>query len=210
MTKTPEQYKAPLKSRTAILGFLADRSYYDRPFRYPLSWNVKVHSFSDEWSDIADVVRSNFVDYVDEWTPEVAEVVKSAYEGLTDEDKSTLYYWALESAQDSVRDDDGYRMLYNEEKTVAEWLFLGRSGGHLCLSEFDGLNMSGVDLEEIEFPTLRRLYRFVVQCDHDFRRDAVKEEMTQQYAFNFVQHHAEKAYDEYKTRQQMNVNGDGI
>ncbi len=39
-------------------------------------------------------------------------------------------------------------------------------------------------LETLDFRTLRRLYRFIVQCLHDFRREGVRSEIEWQAAFH--------------------------
>ncbi len=107
-----------------------------------------------------------------------------------------MYDLAVESARESVTGDDTHRMLWNGDRAVAEWSFDGRSGGWLVLDSFDGLEMGAQAVrreggaylwslvESLPFPALRRLYRFVVQCRHDFRAEAIRSEIEHAAAFH--------------------------
>jgi hypothetical protein len=76
-------------------------------------------------------------------------------------------------------------MLWDGDKAIAEWSFGGRSSGWLCLIGFENHAIECADdLKGLEYPMLRRLYRFIVQCGHDFRSEAIHREVEYQAAFN--------------------------
>jgi hypothetical protein len=116
-----------------------------------------------------------------------AHWVKQAREKHEETGKEQLYDWAIETCQKGVHDFSSYKMLWNDkEEADIEWAFLGQSGGWLCLTKFDGIKMDGFGKEELEgldYKTLNRLHRFVVQCAHDFRREAIVSEIEYNASF---------------------------
>jgi len=92
-----------------------------------------------------------------------------------------------------VVEDDTNRMLWDGHGPIAEWTFDGRSGGWLVLKEFEGTNLEGLSadfLQDLSFQQLRRLYRFLVQCAHDFRRP--ESEAEHQAAFELFNNYADR------------------
>jgi len=58
--KTPEGYKAPLRSRAAILAWLVDRANNDRGRHHGLfTFNVKLHNLKTAFSHLCELARKN-------------------------------------------------------------------------------------------------------------------------------------------------------
>lgn len=182
--KTPPQYITPLRSKSEILAFLKIAANA-RPQYGLFAFNVKVYR--------ADLSFANLVE-IGQTMGEIDENVSACYlaECQKRYDEENLYNIAIENARNSVVEDDLYRMMWDGSKPVAEWSFEGRSGGWLVLQFFEGLPLTPDafgedDLDDLSFLTLRRLYRFIVQCLHDFRPEAVRGEIEHQASFILFQ-----------------------
>jgi hypothetical protein len=174
--KTPAGYVAPLRSRAAIVAWLLARAESNsRPSYGLFCYNVKLYRLNTDFSHAVKLAKESGV-LACESDRYLAEC-----QALWDNGSSeTAFEVGTQDACESVTDDDSNRMLWDGSGAIAEWEFNGRSGGWLCLKEFDGVNLSAMDRHEFEaftepgmgasFPWLRNLYRFLVQCDHDFRR----------------------------------------
>lgn len=179
--KTPAAYAAPLRSRAAILAFLATAAN-SRPGYGLFAFNVKAYSVDLSFDNLAKRARES-----GELSADVSPRYLAECRELHDADR--LYEWAIERARESVTDCDTHRILWDGSETLAEWSFAGRSGGWLVLESFEGVPLrNGLDaqgiIEGMAYPQLRRLYRFIVQCLHDFRREAVKSEIEHVAAFD--------------------------
>ena len=186
--KTPAGYVAPLRSRKDILAYLSnspvtDRRHYDgRTYLY--CFNVKVYHTDLSFDHLlslavkaGEVSRETAADSV--W-------LENAHQEYADTGEQTLWDWAIENCQRSVLEDDTHKMLWDGDKTLGvEWEFGGRSSGWLCLAKFEGMKLSyPEDLQDLDFPTLNRLYHFIVQCGHDFRSEAIQAEVEWQAALD--------------------------
>ena len=191
--KTPAGYVAPLRSKAAILAFLGDcpltddrGGYNYNHENYLFCFNVKVHASVDLSFDtlLAKAVEMGELDKARAADSVWVKQAREAYDKYGEEE---LYNLAIEDCQKSVHDCDSYKMLWNGTGAIADWAFLGRSGGWLCLTEFDGIKMDGFgkeELAELDFKTLNRLYRFIVQRGHDFREEAIVNEIQFNAAFS--------------------------
>ena len=181
--KTPTYYKAPLRKRSEIREYLTDGgthgSYFRNHSRYLFSWNVKIHSYNEEFEHLLSLFEDRSTDNL--WI----EGCREFYSNMSDNKKNQLWEWTIDSCRESITDCDSYEGLWDSGEGNAEWCFEGRCGGHLCLVGFDGVDLRDDEtvLDDMEYKTLCRLYRFVVQCDHDFRAEAVKREFEYQMAF---------------------------
>lgn len=180
--KTPSYYRAPLTKRAAIIAWLLARPN-SRPSYGLFTFNVKIYNVDLSFDNLA----KQDVGVPDQSARYLAECRKRHNE-------NELYDMAIEDMRDSINDTDSYRMLWDgEANQIAEWTFDGRSGGWLVLKSFDDKDLENLArdydladiLEDASYVWLRRLYRFLVQCDHDFRREALVCELVYQAAFNF-------------------------
>ncbi len=105
-----------------------------------------------------------------------------------------LWDWGIEDTRRHV-DDDTYQCLWDGTELDVEYQFEGRSGGWLLMTKFNGMNLTRIDrhdfetalLDTLSYESLRNLYQLVVQNDHDFRPEAVIDEIEYQAAFNFFE-----------------------
>lgn len=223
--KMPEYYRAPLKSKRDIIDWITsnfNRPYYDRNDGSWFHWDVSVPYKTDlsfdrlleilDWGYIGD---SDFVP-----KEQIIAALRQRYED-NGPDEYTLWDCAVDNARESVRDDDGYKMLWDGTDVGAEWWFLGRNGKHLCLAKFDGCDISRRigDQDLVEYledlhtdGKLHTLYKFLVQCNHDFKPEYVQETVEYAAAFdlfvNFL--NAEEVVKELEAEAQLHMEGAGI
>jgi hypothetical protein len=173
--KTPKHYAAPLKSRAAIVAWLMDRiKSNSRPGYGLFTYNVKLHGLNTGFAHAVKLAKES-----GNLPCESARYLAEC-EALWDNGRSeTAFEVGQQDAMERVTSDDTNRMLWDGSSAIAEWEFNGRSAGWLCLKEFNGVNLAGMDAHEFEafmepdqasYNWLCSLYRFLVQCDHDFRR----------------------------------------
>ncbi len=174
-TKRPSYYSAPLKSRAAIVAWLLERADANPRKSYGLfCYNVKLHRLNTDFERAwRNALEGGYL-------PCTSLRFKEACRALWDNGSSeTAFEVGAQDAASNVVDDDGYRMLWDGDRAIAEWDIAGRSGGWLVLKSFDGVSLGEMDRHEFEafmepdgasYNWLRNLYRFLVQCDHDFRR----------------------------------------
>lgn len=170
--KTPTYYRAPLRSRAAITAWLINRADHSRRCYGPFVYNVKLRRLDTSFGTALANARSGS-DLACESERYLAEC-----RARWDDEMERAFEIATEGACERVTGDDAHRLLWNGNRTLAEWEFAGRSGGWLVLASFDGVKFSDAlrysDLPELlaerPFAWLRDLYRFLVQCDHDFKR----------------------------------------
>jgi len=188
MSKIPPGYAAPLKSRAAIVAFLTERANDNPRKGYGLfTYNVKLRNLRDSFTDLCKVARE-----AGELAPDASPRYLAEVEDIYNDQRETIWDQAIEDAGESVLNDVGNRMLWDgPAEEIADWELAGRSGGWLALKRFDGVDLSKCDPEQFtEFPYewLRRLYRFLIQCDHDFRRP--ESEVEYKAAFSLFQNYA--------------------
>lgn len=174
--KTPAGYVAPLKSRAAIVAWLLDRAKSNsRPGYGLFTYNVKLHRLKTDFAHLCKLARES-----GELAADASPRYLAAVEAVYDEHSRAVWESAEETARDQLTGDDTNRVLWNGDEVLAEWAFDGRSGGWLVLKSFGGVTLGAFDAEELlatpeqdggpSYKWLRNLYRFLVQCDHDFRR----------------------------------------
>jgi hypothetical protein len=191
--KRPACYAAPLRSRKAIVAFLTEHTSYYRNLSTcsPLAWNVKDYRSDLSFDNLTKVWRESGEYGPDEVWLDSEDYLKAAREKY-DEVKDDLWGWAIESARDHAKEDCGNRTLWDGTELQVEYGFYGRSGGWLLMTRFEGWNLTRYDrgdfeelLEDMPYGELRSLYQLVVQCDHDFRPEAVTAEIEHCAAFGF-------------------------
>ncbi len=181
--KHPAYYAVPLRSRKAIVEWLCShQSYYRNPpsTNSPLAWNVKAYGVDLNAEHLIAVYAKHVADYVWLDYPEWRLPAKAKYAEI----KGNLLDWAIEAARDSVHSFDCYKSLWNGFSLDVEYGFVGRSGGWLVIWKYEGRDLTRMEkedfrewLEEMRYTDLRHLYELVVQNDHDFRPEAVKDEI---------------------------------
>lgn len=206
MPKVKNPFKYPLKSRAAIIAYLLDKGF-DYP-GYVLSFNVKINNANFEfdhllkrYSSEVEELNPTQIAFARQWYTEHYGENKYQTNDAQDKERSQLFDWSLESAQRGVTDDDAYTMICDGTPTGTKAEFRGRSDGYIVFPKFDGyvLKMSdsylGDYLTEREndydpkspylFPyeTLRKLYKFHVECDAMLNSKAAESEIEFQAAY---------------------------
>lgn len=189
MPKKPDQYKTPLRTRKDISEFIIDqthqRSYDHAP--HPLCFNVKVRGCDLSFDHLLELWRNHEDDplytHNEDW-------LKAARERHEETSEETLWEWGQEDAcSHFTGDSDAYTHLFDGTKVDVAYSFEGRSGGWLSINRFEGFKLNDRDyhitsiLEDMSFPTLRKLYQLVTMLKHDLRNPG--HEIEYQAAFNF-------------------------
>lgn len=177
--KTPSYYVAPLKSRADIVAFLKERVESNPGSHHGLfCYDVKLHNLNTDFDHAVKLAKEGG------YLPSESARYLAECRELWDEKMETAFEVGAEDACRDVVEEDTYRMLWDGDKPIADWEFAGRSGGWLVLKSFrhvDFKKHAGYEcltqrdyfiqlLEEASYDFLRDLYRFLIQCDHDFRR----------------------------------------
>jgi hypothetical protein len=210
--KRPDYYKTPLRKRGDIASWIwsntAHRSY--RHTSYPFCFDVKAHSVDLDFDTLLDAHRQSEGDAIHTHNSDWLLAVRELY----DEHEENLFEWGLEGARrhfvsDQKRDDgkpdgDAFRMLWDGTMLDVRYDFVGRSGGWLSLSEFEGHDFTrrGVDWEAymrgkpdadpddisdepMPYADLRKLYQLIVMLKHDTCEEAIVSEVAHNAAFDF-------------------------
>lgn len=202
--RKPACYAAPIRGRKKQLEWLlAHETHYDDSDRKRyLSWNVKLYSVDLGFDHLLKVYKTKHCtvqtatgteqkiprQYTDEkWLA----LAREKY----DEIKDNLFEWAVEDTRRSLIEGYGYQCLWNGTEFKVEYGFIGRSGGHLVITSFGGGSFVSaisldqdtlIDIQDNDSLTTKQvsdLYQFVVQCDHDFRRQNAEDEVEYNAAF---------------------------
>lgn len=166
-----------------------------------LLWDVKCYDYDFSYENLLSVIREagayskEMVDH-----PHFRKVTEAFWcdNDWGDDDQAyTLWQWAIESCRSSLTDCDCYRTLWAGDEFDVEYEFMGRSGGWLTMTKFEGLTLDAKHMEDHlaelkagegsseDKDRLRNLYQLVVQNDHDFRPEAVTNELEYQAAWAF-------------------------
>lgn len=203
------------QSRKAMVGFITGiGGYYDRHDRYAIEFSVKAHYYDFDKESLWAFYLSDEIELGPEaHKGEDPGVVSAAYDRAYAEHHGDLFNWGVEEAQESVHSDDiAYETWLGER---VEWtpLFLGRSGGHLCMESCEGIDLrcSPEDLEEellrceggvwdVSHETLRKLFIICVQNSVDFTPRKASKEVMHRAAWrlwsSFVEPYIEEAKEE--------------
>lgn len=188
MHTTPVEYRPQLRKRADILRWLSGHEGHGAAFDF----NVKYPGGT--YDDFAKL-RAAFE--ADQGTLTDLELTRAslAHDLMTENDWDTL----IENEWDDMGravvdgDDEGLVTIWNESKPVATLGLRGRSGGHLIIDSFDGCRVRNMeDVEAMDYHTLYRLYKYVVQLTWDTRDEALKQELLHQVAFRFFESWVER------------------
>ena len=177
-------YSFPLRSRRAIVEFLTNpkrRRWYHHTL-YPLCWNIKVYRYDETGWNNGDPNEPVSAAYDTAWTAHLTATA-NCRTGETFQDR--YFAWACD---DVLRHYfEGYYTIYPGDPADCTFTVEGRSGGWLCLTQWQGKTISGGYsddftqwLEELPYETLRGFYRLIVQLDHDLQPEA---EISHQFNF---------------------------
>lgn len=160
-------YDFGLTTRRQIVDFLKKQSFHDLDRDgYAPSWNIKVRDFDETGRSVDPEGKALKARHDLRWEKKVEADKEGA-----------MFYRACE---DCLRQyTEGDFSTYVQDTVDAKFQVEGRSGGHLCLVELEGMKLvfhSGADWhrwledeDECDDTRLVRLYQAVVTLDHDLR-----------------------------------------
>jgi hypothetical protein len=215
---TPKQYKAPLKKRADITAFLEKhKSRSSWPNDYcRFAWDVKLYSLDLTYEHLLTIHKaSGYCGLKNIDAPEVQALYQERYAG---ENLEYLEQMATEDAWRNVNDTDCFNHLWDGTNCKAKFGSYGRSGGYIGLKKFLGYDFTegdnaywnavfggnpypkeswdwqvwASDYPEMSYQDLRLLYKFVVQCNHDFTREKACAEVEYQAAYYLFASHEDE------------------
>lgn len=161
----PAYYASPLKSRKDIIAFLvneSNRRYYDRA--YAFCFNVKCYRTDFSYENLLVKARE-----YEQLNKNQAKRFKIVLEGM---DQNELWSQAIDDARMAFDkgNDETHFGLWDGTTVPVEYEFVGRSGGWLAISKFAGYKLEDIEeLDEMDYKTLRLLYRHVIHLKHDLK-----------------------------------------
>lgn len=222
MTK-PEYYRCPFRRRREIVEFLfSRRSWTHRGGReywwrgdtgrssdgnWLFCFNVKAHwvDFTFEnlvrrWKEMGYGERAGDAHWLAEARTKLAELKPGDLWDWGVEGARRTFVSDRRDAPEGKPDDDGYSMLWDGTPIETRFAFMGRSGGWLVLTEFDGRLLDcdsanyfgpGSDpalcFQDWSYRELRRLYQFIVMLAHDVDGTASEGAIEEHAAFDFFE-----------------------
>ena len=140
------------KSRKAMVDFICGiGGYPSRHNRYAVEFNIK-DNYSDTGADnLWKLLCSGTMDVGPDagLPPEHLAQIKALFYRVYAEHGEHLYSWGLEEAYENWSDSDTPYETFASVRVDWKWVVEGRSGGHLCMSECEGINLELID-DELE------------------------------------------------------------
>ncbi len=189
--KCPEYYAAPLRSKTEIIEYLKSEKYWSvRYYRgvFLFCFNVKVYQIDFSFDNLLKILANVECDFDKQKQNDSTWL--AAARAVYDEQFKQDY--VLENVLNDMCDDvfntDTYHTLWDGTQVDVDFEFNGRSGGWLCISEFEGLPVRGTweEFDEADYAKLLKLYKFIQQCSHDFSCEMVTKEVHYQAAYRLA------------------------
>ncbi len=196
----PEAYATPLTDRQEIARYLLNRRgrYYRDHGHLLFVFNVKVYDPDLSFEHLLELYRKSGYggDKIDD-----AGWIEEARLRYGETDLDDVYQAAVDDASRLVSESDCFRYLFDGTPVQAELDFVGRSGGWLALTEFDGCKLTDPDNlkhvfegDDLDYDqpamtdeTLHRLYAFVRMLEADVTQEKAQAEIEWQSAFNFFE-----------------------
>lgn len=143
------------KSRRSMVNFITDiGGYSSRWSQFAIEFNIKADGADFDADRLwAQVVESKEFTWADE------EQAKALFYAAREEHDNELWNWAIEEAYENWSDSDTPYATFTGDSVDWSWVVEGRSGGHLCLTECEGINLK-VSPEELEENLMERAEPF--------------------------------------------------
>ena len=191
-TRMKKQYKTPLRSRKAMLSYLLNRGgrwqsrggmdYDRRSWRF--CFNVKLNRVDLEFDHLLklELERDPIQDRLrDEHFLLEARALLNA-ERLCEAAIEQLCWHYSDVMTKHVCLPDGTQVF-------PEFQFMGRSGGWLVLTRFNGYALTAEEeFEAWSTMEIRNLYRYVVQVEEDLNCEPKERQVEREAAYLFFQH----------------------
>ena len=138
----PEAYSTPLIAKSDIAAYLLNRrGRYYRDYGHLLFvFNVKVYDPDLSFEHLLDLhAKSGYGE------GKVNDPYWVARQRHAETDQDDLYQMAIEDAGRLVTDSDCFNHLYDGTPVDVEFAFVGRSGGWIALTKFEGIELIDPD-----------------------------------------------------------------
>jgi hypothetical protein len=193
----PVEYATPLKKRADIANYLLNRRgrYYREHGHLLFVFNVKVYSPDLSFDHLLDLHDKSGYGEGKVTDPYWVEEARQRHAEM---DLDDLYQWAIEDAGRLITDSDSFTHLYDGTPVDVGFAFVGRSGGWIALTKFEGIKLIDPDYlrdlfegnaedgaPTMSYQSLRRLYALVRILEHDLTQDKAESEVEFQAAFCF-------------------------
>lgn len=226
MAKFKNPYSYPLTSRRAMAEYICNIGGYFSGYhdRFAIEFNVAAYDTDFSFDHIWEKYHKEYVSEEILKDPAKFKAYYDLCRELHAKHENHLWEWGQEDAARGILEDDGYRMLWDGEKTFHVGMGLyGRGGKHLCISEFEGrdlrmwpedliVNMMGQELPcgaytnayntlakgaswlNWRYEDIRNLYKLCRQWEVDFTPAKASAEVEYQGVFNFFANIVESAW----------------
>lgn len=203
--------------------------YYDRHDRFAIGFNVKAYGADVSEENLWKKLTSGEMSLGPDTTLPAGEqaAVKALFSRVYKEHENNLWDWGLEEAYEGWRDSDTPYETWLGERVDWKFELRGRSGGHLVMTECEGLSLmcSPEDLEETLFEredgeycigatVLRKLFIICVQNHFELTTTAAAEEVEYRAAWrlwaSFMEDQIPAMLDAYRTRQNLAESAEAI
>lgn len=194
--RAPSQYRAPLRSRKAMIEhLLAGPGHVNGYDQYLFAFNVKVYDINLDFDHLLKLVVDDgqMSEEFDYWitNPDFLAKIRKEF----DRHENNLFDWGQEGAWETVESDEAYTSLWSGENVDVKYDRFGRSCGYIVITQLEGKKFSGREgpddyrewLAELGSHQLRKIYRFIVQCRADFTPAAAKAEIEIRAAVAFFE-----------------------
>ena len=192
----PEAYSTLLTARADIASYLMNRRgrYYRDHGHLLFCFCVKVYDADLGFDHLLELHAESGYGEGNVTDPYWINETRQRH---ADTDQDDLYQWAIEDAGRLVSDSDCYTHLYDGTAVEVEFAFVGRSGGWIALTKFEGIALTDAanlrylfegdedDGDTLSDESLHRLYALVRMLEHDLTQEKAKSEVEFQAAFNF-------------------------
>ena len=197
-------FSPTLRTRKAMIDFLLTQSHGIREARawqgdgvFRFCFNVKCRMVDFSFKHLLEIITTQGIANPEPFKD--ADYVQRLHEKYNEEfceggDTAQLWEAAIEICREQYAGNDEY-ILSNGKTVKTEWQFLGRSGGWLVLSGFEGYDLATNDTDVITsmpWKDLRRLAYLVEQVEYELKPPKVREEIEYQAASLFFGHMCEK------------------
>lgn len=241
MAKIKCPFTYPHKSRAAMVGYICGIGGYTRfnEGRWPISFEVGCYladtSFERLWERLKE---SGEIPQAEEDRARYYLAASRVYK----EHEERWFDWGMEEAREGFLDSDTYYMLWDGSKPMdLTWEFHGRGGKHLVLTEFEGLSLENhssetlaeelmsqtngrqtVDDEpklikgyewDISFGLIRKLYKFMRQCEAELTSEKASAETEYSAAFRLgcmAEVKAEELAEEAKSAEELYAHAERV
>lgn len=193
----PEAYRMKVRDRKGIVAEimnLTDQQRYGSP--YYLCLDVKLYDLD-----------FSFENLLEHWRKNEGNDPRFEDAGWLDcarrrfgESQDQLWNYGVKGVEpifvgyncSGIPDGDTFSHLWDGTKLFVRYAFVGRCGGWLAITHFEGYRFDRQldyyfedTLMELDFLTLKRLYQLILMLVHDTREESRKAEVEYQAAFSF-------------------------